>query len=109
MFVTLRELAPAPRQDPTRTPYTRVGSKDESGPPSQHAQSKPGLSHSKAVSGGKKSSVDHDSKCSQLGQRVAFYDKHGTKHYGVVQWIGKESRTRKFEYTVVGIKTVSTD
>lgn len=41
------------------------------------------------------------------GQRVAFHDTLGHRHYGVVRWTGRESATRKFDYMIVGIETVS--
>ena len=41
------------------------------------------------------------------GQRVMFYDNKGEKHYGTVGWTGKNTRTRAFDYTLVGIQTVS--
>ena len=111
MFVTLRELAPFPVLDPVSTasggekatpPYTRILSKGECDAPSRQAQSK---LDSKAVNDGSKDCVNHDR--AQLGQRVIFCDKYGKKHFGVVQWIGKESQTRKFKYNVLGIKSVS--
>ena len=42
----------------------------------------------------------------RVGQRVMFYDKNGGKFYGVVKWTGTEDRDKKFEYPIVGIKTV---
>ena len=43
----------------------------------------------------------------QIGQRVTFYNNKGTKHFGTVGWTGRETRARKFDYVVIGIKTVS--
>jgi hypothetical protein len=43
----------------------------------------------------------------RLGERVHFYSKRGAKHFGIVRWTGREIRTKKFEYLVVGIQTVS--
>lgn len=77
-------------------------------------------SYSRAVSAGgsrppsqsrleKESSVDPVKAPSrfQRGQRVVFYDTKGCKHCGTVRWTGREGQTRKFEYSVVGIQTVS--
>ena len=43
----------------------------------------------------------------KVNQRVFFHDKNGFKHYGTVGWVGRGTPTRKFDYVVVGIKTVS--
>ena len=43
----------------------------------------------------------------KIGERVAFHSIKGVKHYGVVGWTGKETKTRKFPYVIVGIITVS--
>lgn len=55
------------------------------------------------------SGVDSPKKPSsvfRVGQRVIFHDKNGDKHYGVVEWTGREGPAKKFDYPVVGIKTV---
>ena len=53
----------------------------------------------------KKSPVDPS--IFQEGHRVCFYDKKGNKQKGTVTWIGNSTKTRKFEYWVIGICTVS--
>ena len=57
----------------------------------------------------KDSAVDPAPPLFKNGQRVAFYNNKGVKHYGVVGWTGRETKTRKFPYVIVGITTVSND
>ena len=54
----------------------------------------------------KESPVDRPS-IFQEGDRVFFYDKKGNKKKGTVAWIGNSTKTRTFEYNVIGIYTVS--
>ena len=62
-----------------------------------------------AASKGKdsESSVDPVHYRFKKGQRVMFYDNKGEKHYGTVGWTGNSTRTRTFDYILVGIRTVS--
>ena len=60
---------------------------------------------------GKGSSVDPPNpSVFRVGQRVMWHDKAGGEFYGVVKWTGREypyqGGYKKFEYTIVGIKTV---
>ena len=43
----------------------------------------------------------------QIGQRVSFYNNKGVEHFGTVGWTGSKIVSRKFDYVVIGIKTVS--
>ena len=62
-----------------------------------------------APSKGKTSESSADPVSSRFvkGQRVMFYNVYGVKHYGRVGWIGNQSSTRLFHFTIVGIRTVS--
>ena len=53
------------------------------------------------------SSLDPVPSVFKMNQRVQFFDKRGTKHYGIVRWIGRKARDRTFDFTVVGIESVS--
>lgn len=92
---TTRANSGASSQNPS---YSSVVSGGGSEGSAQHMQPKPDLV--------RESSVDRE-PIFRLGQRVAFYDKQGAKHYGVVRWMGRASRTRSLPYVAVGIQTVS--
>ena len=74
---------------------------------------KPTYAH--AATKGSSSQHSHIEECAvyppsplhKIGERVAFYNKKGVKHYGVVDWTGRETKTSKFPYVVIGIITVS--
>ena len=53
------------------------------------------------------SAVDLPPPIFKIGERVAFYNSKGVKHYGVVGWTGRETKARKFPYVIIGIMTVS--
>ena len=66
------------------------------------------VSAAKDTVGGKRkeSPVDQPS-IFQEGDRVFFYDRTENIKKGTVAWIGNSTKTRKFEYNVIGICTVS--
>ena len=57
---------------------------------------------------GKKSNVEPPPpSIFQIGQRVSFFNKKGVEHFGTVGWTGRKTKTRNFDYVIIGIKTVS--
>ena len=64
-------------------------------------------SESKPHTTTKGNSSQHNESEFKIDQRITFYNNKGVKHYGVVGWIGRETKTRKFPYAIVGIITVS--
>ena len=79
----------------------------------QSYRSKPTYAH--AATKGNSSQRSHIEECAvdpppplhKIGERVAFFNTKGVKHYGVVGWTGRETKARKFPYVVIGIITVS--
>ena len=87
------ECTESPRSDrKSRPTYAHAATKGNSSQPS-HID--------------KESAVDPAPPLFINGERVTFYNNKGVKHYGVVGWTGRETKTRKFPYVIVGITTVS--
>ena len=59
------------------------------------------------MGGKRKESPVNQPSIFQEGDRVCFSDKKGNKKKGTVRWIGNSTKTRKFEYNIIGICTVS--
>ena len=117
---TYSEITGGPSQgtrSKSRPPMAKAASIDGSSSLPHHPQGTPSytksasrddaISSSKAKGKTSESSVDPAPPRFVVGQHVMFYDKNGDKHYGTVKWSGRKTRTRSFEYPVVGIKTVS--
>ena len=105
MFVPLNRLSA--HYD---TKLTRQGSYSNQEEPREHS-TYPAVAGDRGNTPGsnilkEESSVDCQS-IFRIKDRVCFYDKWGKKMTGTVKWIGNASRYRKFDYTVVGIQTVS--
>lgn len=82
--------------------HSRAISCDDSKTPPQCGQTRPNMAENSGLEPPKK---DIQSVFKQ-GQRVKFYDMDGDTHYGGVHWTGRETSSKKFDYPVVGIKTV---
>ena len=53
------------------------------------------------------SSVDPPPRQFAKGDRVKVYTKKGIAVHGTVRWVGRKTAAREFQFTVVGIETVS--
>ena len=59
------------------------------------------------MGGKRKESPVNQPSIFQEGDRVCAYDKFGKITKGTVTWMGNSTKTRKFEFNVIGICTVS--
>ena len=89
LFLSLRSLSPSYKYQSTRC---APDSSHSAAIPSQCSLSNP-------------SAVTHSFQFS-IGDKVSFCDIKGVKHYGTVQWNGRSSALRTFDYNIVGIYTV---
>ena len=104
LFVPLHLVHPIEEVPPQSTECTVSLQSDQRSKPTYTAtkDNSPQPSHI-----GKESAVDLAPSIFKIGERVAFYSTKGVKNYGVVGWTGRETKSRKFPYVIVGIVTVS--
>ena len=99
MFVSLNRLTPYP--DSKLSKQLTRSSQEELREVSACARD--------TVGGKRKESSVNQPSIFQEGDRVSTYDKKGNKREGTMRWIGNSNptKTRIFEYNVIGICTVS--
>ena len=80
-------------------------------PPNTEQGPNPGSSHEMITRSKMKtqddSSVDPPPRQFEKGDRVKVHNKQGVPVHGTVHWVGRKTATQQFQFTVVGIKTVS--